>query len=122
MPMPLPIIPLAASLAQHQIFPWLVQTLGPKVQSFLTDPGGALERVGDLLVWNGTNGQTVVAALESLADDQTRISKVVEHIEELQIQTAGTLGGLVAFSMLNLGMTAFFGGVMVWRFNSLDRR
>lgn len=120
--MPLHIVPLATALAQQHLFPWLVQTLGPKVQCFLTDPGGALERVGDLLVWNGEKGQTVLAGLESLADNQQRIINVVENIETVQIQAAGILGGLVGFSMLNLGMTAFLGGCMMWRFNSLNKK
>jgi hypothetical protein len=57
------------------------------VKPLAEDPAGAIQRVGDVLVWNGSNGRTVLATLESLSDGQERIEQVVNRIETLHSPT-----------------------------------
>lgn len=120
--MPVSLLSLGALPSAGSLAWWLLAKLGPAVKPLLDDPAGAVQRVGDALVWNGTGGQKVLAGLESLSESQTRIVNVVQHIEAGQVATAGTLGTLLNFSMVHLGLTALAAVLMTARMLALQRR
>ena len=99
-----------------------MRDLYPVVKPFLDDPEGNLGRIGDLLVWNGKRGQTVLAGLESLYESQSRVEYAVTNIETLQCSMQGMLGGLVNLSIANLGLTALASAYMICRLESLHQR
>ncbi len=101
---------------------WLLQVAHERLAPLLNDPSGALERFGDLLVWNGKQGQQVVAYLEQTAESQHRIENVVQGVQTAQIATHAALGGLYSLSILGLGLTSLGGGFMILRMNALQTR
>src|SRR4051812_454069 len=95
---------------------------GPHVVRLLQDPGGAVGRVGDVLVWQGDKGREVLATLEGLTESQARVEQAVARIETAQLGIAGGLGTLASWSMATLGVTSLAAGFMAWRMAALDRR
>lgn len=99
----------------------------PYVQRLAQDPTGTVTRVGDALVWNGANGQQVLAGLATLSEGQSRIEQVVNHIDvnhidTVQLGVSHTLGVMHTLSIATLGITSLSGAYMVWRFHSLNKR
>ena len=94
----------------------------PYVHRLAQDPAGMVSRIGDTLVWNGANGQHVLAGLASLSEGQARIEQVVNHIESVQLGISHTLGVMHTLSIATLGITSLSGAYMVWRFHSLNKR
>lgn len=104
---------------------WLIQQgirHAPKLLEFLGDAGGHLSRVGDLLVWNGEKGASVIATLESLHESQARIEGVVRNIEATQLVMSNALGTIHNLSMATLGVTSLTGIFMLHRFRALNQR
>lgn len=94
----------------------------PYVQHMAQDPTGTVSRIGDALVWNGVNGQHVLAGIASAAEGQARIEQVVNHIDSVQLGISHALGVMHTLSIATLGITALSGLYMVWRFRSLNKR
>lgn len=94
----------------------------PAIQGALTDPTGFATRVGDVIVWNGKNGETVLAGLQQVGESQGRIEAAVNAIETAQIGFGAALGGLETVAMATLGVTSLSGAFMIWRLQSLDKR
>ncbi|HWL07077.1 MAG TPA: hypothetical protein VNQ76_01560 [Planctomicrobium sp.] len=55
--------------------------LGPHLQNLIADPAGTISRIGDLIVWNGSQGQQLLAGLEGMGDQVERINQAVQGIE-----------------------------------------
>ena len=110
----------------RQLFALLLQegiTRGlPYVQRLAQDPSGTVSRIGDVLVWNGANGQHVLAGLASFSEGQARIEQVVNHIDAVQLGISHTLGVMHTLSIATLGVTSLTGAFMVWRLQSLNKR
>jgi len=94
----------------------------PYAKRLMDDPSGTISRIGDAVVWNGPNGQNVLAGLASLSEGQSRIEQVVNHIESVQLGMQHTLGVMHMLSMATLGVTSLTGAFMVWRLQSLNKR
>jgi hypothetical protein len=94
----------------------------PFAQQIAQDPAGTVSRIGDVLVWNGTKGQQVLAGLASLSEGQARIEQVVNHIDTVQLGISHTLGVMYTLSIATLGVTSLTGAFMVWRLQSLNKR
>jgi hypothetical protein len=94
----------------------------PYVQRIVQDPTGTVTRIGDALVWNGANGQQVLAGLATLSEGQSRIEQVVNHIDTVQLGVSHILGVMHTLSIATLGITSLSGAYMVWRFHSLNKR
>ena len=94
----------------------------PAIEAILTDPDGFASRVGDVVVWNGSQGQKVLAGLQTLGESQQRIEQAVTSIESAQIATSAALSGLQAVSFATLGVASLAGGVMLWRLEALNKR
>lgn len=94
----------------------------PAIEAILTDPGGFASRVGDIVIWNGSQGQKVLAGLQTLGESQQRIEQAVTSIESAQIATTAALSGLQAVSFATLGVASLAGGIMLWRLEALNKR
>jgi hypothetical protein len=94
----------------------------PFVHRIAQDPSGTVSRIGDVLVWNGVNGQEVLAGLANLSEGQSRIEQVVNHIDSVQLGVSHTLGVMHTLSIATLGITSLSGLYMVWRFHALNKR
>ncbi len=94
----------------------------PFAQRMIQNPGGAVTRIGDALVWNSPNGQHVLAGLASLSDGQSRIEQVVNHMDTVQLGMQHTLGVMHTLSIATLGVTSLSGALMLWRLQALDTR
>lgn len=94
----------------------------PAVQGALADPSGFATRIGDVVVWNGEKGQTVLAGLQQVTESQIRIDSAVNAIETAQIGLESALGGLQTVAMATLGLTSLSGAFMIWRLQSLNKR
>lgn len=109
----------------EELLPWLIVQAGeylPELVPILCDPAGSLGRLGDLLVLNSETGQYVIAALEDIAESQSRIESVVANIESATIATRGALGALHALSMTTLGVTSLSSAFMLCRMQALRKR
>jgi hypothetical protein len=106
--------------AQAQLMTWLLSQAAPVVQKLATDPSGVLHRFGDLLIWNGPNGQQALATLEGLGEGQARIAGAVEHIQRAQIVMMGGIGAIAGLSLFHVGLTTLTAGLMLNR--SLQKR
>ena len=82
----------------------------------------SLERVGDLIVWNGEKGTHVVAAMDSLTESQGRIESAISGVETTQLTMASTLSTVQLLSMATLGVTSLTAGFMAWRLHALNHR
>jgi hypothetical protein len=71
---------LAAPLVPHLIR-FGHEKAVPAIEAILTDPGGFASRVGDIVIWNGSHGQKVLAGLQTLGESQQRIEQAVTSIE-----------------------------------------
>ena len=91
-------------------------------REIVQDPSGTISRLGDLVVWNGSSGQKVLAGLETLNEKQDRIEGVVQHIETAQIGMASSLGMLTSLSMASLGIGLLSAVHMGYRVRALDAR
>ena len=98
------------------------ETLVPEITAFLKDPSAVVSRIGDVMVWNGASGQSVMMGLQALNESQARIGLAVESIEKAQIVTNAALGSLQSLSMAALGISTLTGGMMLWRLNALNNR
>ena len=107
---------------QADLLTWTVGKLAPALRLMVNDPEGTLHRIGDVLVWDGPTGRRMVAGLEGLGDAQARIEGVVNHLGAGQLAASATLGSLARCSMLNLGVTALGGALMLARVEALHRR
>tara|TARA_B100001093_G_C26799415_1_gene1002655 strand:+ start:291 stop:1436 length:1146 start_codon:yes stop_codon:yes gene_type:complete len=94
----------------------------PAIQTVLQDPHGFASRVGDMVVWNGSKGQEVVAGLQTLGDSQQRIDQALISIESTQIVANSALSSLQYVSFATLGLTTLTGGIMLWRLEALNKR
>jgi hypothetical protein len=94
-------VPARARLALR-----LLPRLGPHLNPLLDDPGSALRRVGDVLVWEGERGQRVLATLEGLTEGQQRIEAAARGLEAAQLSLASGLGALTSLSLLQAGLTS----------------
>lgn len=101
---------------------WLLRVAHDRLAPLLQDPAGSVERLGDLLVWNGRHGRHVLAYLEQTAESQRRIEAVVQGVQSAQVTSHGALGGLYSLSVLGLGLTTLGGGLMILRMNALQSR
>ncbi len=105
---------------------WLLRQLAhtalPRAQQWLAGPPGPVSRVGDVLVWQGQNGQRVLAGLEGLGESNARIEQAVGRVEQAQIAAGQALGALTALSMATLGFGALAAGFMLCRLNALQSR
>lgn len=101
---------------------WLLQVAQERLAPLLKDPTGRVERLGDLLVWNGRHGQHVLAYLEQTAESQRRIEAIVQGVQASQMATHAALGGLYSLSILGLGLTSLGGSFMILRMNALQAR
>lgn len=103
----------------------ILQILGPKIiegaEELLRNPH-LVQRIGDVIVWNGETGQRVLAGLESLGESSTRIENAITGIEGTQLAMQGTLGMVQTVSIATLGMTSLMGGFMAWRLAALNKR
>lgn len=124
-------LPLARIVPGKSLLAWFMAEsvtgkLGPAVSGLLQNTQaaaeGALHRVGDALIWKGTQGQTVLAHLESLANSETRIEQAVNGLGVAQTAIGSTLGAVHTLSMLTLGVTSLTGAFMLWRLNALKQR
>ena len=108
------------------LWPYLVKALTekgvPAIKEVLSDPTGVATRVGDLVVWNGTNGQRVIAGLQTLSESQERIEQTITGIETAQIAMESSLGALQTLSMASLGIVSLSGSFMLWRLQALNKR
>ncbi|MDP0489552.1 MAG: hypothetical protein Q7Q71_00710 [Verrucomicrobiota bacterium JB023] len=94
----------------------------PAIEAVLTDPSGFASRVGDMVIWNGSGGQQVLAGLQTLGESQQRIEQAVTSIESAQIATNAALSGLQTVSFATLGVASLTGGIMLWRLEALNKR
>ena len=94
----------------------------PAITDVLSDPSGYASRIGDLLVWNGSSGQHVLAGLQTLEENEKRIEGAVTSIEAAQTATSSAVGALQTVGMATLGITSLTGGLMLWRLNALNKR
>ncbi len=94
----------------------------PAIQRALTDPNGFATRIGDIVVWNGEKGQTVLAGLQQVSESQSRIESALNTIETAQIGFESAIGGLQTLAMATLGVTSLTGAFMIWRLQSLNKR
>lgn len=94
----------------------------PSIKGVLTDPNGFATRIGDVVVWNGEKGQTVLAGLQQVSESQIRIDSAISAIETAQIGLESAVGGLQTVAMATLGVTSLSGAFMIWRLNSLNKR
>ncbi|RBP45200.1 hypothetical protein DES53_103198 [Roseimicrobium gellanilyticum] len=123
--MPVPIAtlltPVATSLTISMLR--LAQEKGiPLLEKLLSEPGAYLSRVGDLVLWNGEKGSSVVAGLQAVGENQTRILSTVAAIENAQLTTNIALGSIHTLSMASLGIASLTGGMMVWRLQAIQKR
>src|SRR5207253_3164261 len=68
------------------------------------------------------NGQQVIAGLASLSEGQSRIERVVNHMESVQLGIQHSLGVMHTLSIATLGVTSLSGALMLWRLQALDKR
>lgn len=94
----------------------------PAIQTALTDPTGFISRVGDVVVWNGEHGQTVLAGLQQVSESQIRVESAITAIETTQLGFEATIGGLQTVAMATLGLTSLSGALMLWRLHALNKR
>jgi hypothetical protein len=94
----------------------------PAIEAILSDPSGFASRVGDVVIWNGSSGQRVLAGLQSLGESQQRIEQSVTSIESAQIAANAALSGLQAVSFATLGVASLAGAIMLWRLEALNKR
>jgi hypothetical protein len=113
----LEIIPFKGNL-----FSFLVSKGGDLAKKLTQDVSGVVSRIGDTLVWNGSQGQQVIGGLASLSEGQSRIEQVVNHIESVQIGMSQTLGVMHTLSIATLGVTSLSAAYMVYRLHSLNKR
>lgn len=99
-----------------------VMPLRQQLQQLIADPRGNLSRVGDLIVWNGEGGSRVLAGLDGLVEQGSRIEQAVAGIESAQLAMNGVLGTIQTVSLATLGLTAFSGVYMAARFAALNKR
>jgi len=123
--MPSPIVGILPSLGVD-IGQWFLQKALPfaaaRILPIMDDPTGAAQRLGDLVIWQGTSGQKVLGMLGGISESQTRIEGAVERIETAQVAMSGTLGTVLNISLFHLGFSAFAAGFMLYRLKSLDHR
>ena len=118
-------IPVAQPLVSWVWREAILGSLGGVLGSVLADPRaarGAVRRIGDAVVWDGEGGTRVLAHLEALGDSQTRIQAAVSGLSSPLAAAAPTFAVLQSLSMLNLGVSALSGGLMLWRLAALRRR
>jgi len=94
----------------------------PAIQSALSDPNGYISRVGDVIVWNGEQGQAVLAGLQQMSESQIRVESAITAIETTQIGIDAAMGGLQSVAMATLGVTSLSGALMLWRLRALNKR
>lgn len=108
------------------LFPHLIRFARERAIQTITevvgDPAGYATRIGDVVVWNGSAGQKVLAGLQSLGDSQIRIEQAVTSLEGAQIATNGALGAMNAVASATLGVTTLTGALMIYRLNALNKR
>lgn len=97
----------------------LIAKLPPE---FWHDPAAQVVRIADAVVWKGTNGQRVIAALESAGETQQRINAAVTGIESTQLAMSGVLNSIQQLSMATFGLTSLSAGLMLWRLSALNKR
>jgi hypothetical protein len=95
---------------------------GDLAKQLTQDVSGLVSRIGDTLIWNGSQGQHVIVGLASLSEGQSRIEQVVNHIESVQIGMSHTLGVMHTLSIATLGVTSLSAAYMVYRLHSLNKR
>lgn len=121
MPLPQLLGPLVAPLVPSLIK--FSQEYGvPAIQSALSEPAGYISRVGDVVVWNGEQGQTVLAGLQQVSESQVRVESAITAIETTQIGLEASIGGLQTVAMATLGVTSLSGALMLWRLHALNKR
>ena len=123
--MPAPLITILGQAALP-LLPHLLrfahQKVIPAITDVLSDPSGYASRLGDLVVWNGSSGKTVLAGLQSLGENQIRIEQAVTSIEGTQIAMNATLGSMQMVACATLGITSLTGALMLWRLEALNKR
>jgi carbon storage regulator len=105
--------------------PWLTvgrELLARIPPEFWSDPAAQIGRIGDVILWKGSTGQRVIATLEGVAESQQRIDSAVAGIESTQLGTLSVLSTMQHLSMATFGLTALSAGLMLWRFNALNKR
>lgn len=119
-------LPILLGRLAAPLWPSLIQFSAdhavPAIQGALTDPNGFATRIGDVVVWNGEKGQTVLAGLQQVRESQIRIESAVNAIETAQIGLESAIGGLQTVAMATLGVTSLSGAFMIWRLQSLNKR
>ncbi len=74
------LLPLGAIPKATEITSWILRELyragTPHVATFLQNPTGHVERLGDLLVWQGGHGTRVLAGLEQVQEHSLRIQSL----------------------------------------------
>lgn len=98
---------------------WLAQKATTWVQ---TEGPLHLRRMGDLIVWNSSQGQQVVAAVESLGESQHRIETAIAGIESAQLGLSSTLSVVQTLSVATLGVTCLSGLYMGYRLKAINTR
>ncbi|HEV3303376.1 MAG TPA: hypothetical protein VG055_27235 [Planctomycetaceae bacterium] len=63
----------------------------------------------------------MIATLEGVAESQQRIDTAVAGIESTQLGTLSVLTTMQHLSMATFGLTALSAGLMLWRFNALNK-
>lgn len=123
--MPAPAIALLGQVAMPLV-PHLLrfthQKLVPAISHVLDDPGGYASRIGDLVLWNGSKGRTILAGLQSLGESQNRIEQAITSIEGTQIAMHASLSSMQMVACATLGVTSLAGGFMLWRLDALNKR
>lgn len=125
--MPLPIVPVGAVPKLATNFgQWFLLNALPivatRLRPILENPEGTVQRLGDLVVWQGPSGQKVLGMLGGISESQTRIEGAVERIEAAQIGMSSTLDTVLNLSLFSIGFSALAGGFMLARLRSLERR
>ncbi len=100
----------------------LVRAGIPHVQKLIADPSGYFSRTGDVLVWNSAQGQETIAVLQGVADTQKRIEKTVNNTAEISLNNSQAISSLTAISFAGIGVTALFGGAILWRVEALNKK
>ncbi len=98
-----------------------VAAYGPIAVEILRRPN-RINRLGDLLVWDGEGGRKIIAGLDGVGENVNRINSAVAGIETAQLATNGILNTLQTVSFATLGVTALSAGYMFFRLKALDAR
>jgi hypothetical protein len=117
----------SAWLWQHrQQFDPVLQRLGGPggfAQAAFANPGGALRRVGNALVFGQADGgERVLAFIEQTSPRVEAIEQAVGGLQAGQAALSSSLASLQAVSMVSLGLTALTPIVLVAQFKALKRR